>query len=79
MVLPVFLVESKMGAVVLGFRWLWQSFQIAASVLPTMTRVLSPIYCGYCFCTKNCRLLLYIFRTMLHTPFNTLLRSLRII
>jgi hypothetical protein len=42
MVLPVFLVESKMGAVVLGFRWLWQSFQIAASVLPTMTRVLSP-------------------------------------
>jgi len=30
-------VETKMGAVVLGFRWLWQSFQIAASVRLTMT------------------------------------------
>ena len=33
-----------MGAVVLGFRWLWQSFQIAASVRLTITPFPFPQY-----------------------------------
>jgi len=37
-------VETKMSAVVLGFRWLWQSFQIAASVRLTMTPCPIPQY-----------------------------------